>query len=185
MGKNKEIIVDLRKLRIRDNVLDLCYKGKGVIYRALKDIEAESNKEAAVTSGRLYKKDDCGFIYGNPSDLPFEDDSFDTVTAFFSLSYIERKYKRNKTIKEIKRVLKDKGRLYIWDIKRGIFNFSYKQKIRAIIPDGESILMDTGQNIVDHAYSINTILPVVKWNFKIAYVKDLNEYFYIEAEKNI
>jgi len=48
-------------------------------------------------------------------ELRFLDSSFDTVTAFFSLFYIEAK-DHEAVLREASRVLKGGGRLHIWDV---------------------------------------------------------------------
>ena len=49
------------------------------------------------------------------ADLKFVDESFETVTSFCTLMYIDEKLHK-KTFEEIHRVLKPGGRFYVWDI---------------------------------------------------------------------
>lgn len=51
-----------------------------------------------------------GMLLNNPYVLPFENDSFDTITMLASLNHIPE---RKKMLREVKRVLKDDGRVVI------------------------------------------------------------------------
>jgi len=53
------------------------------------------------------------FIHSNALNLPFEDNSFDTILFIASLHNIEGKENRIKCLKEIKRVLKADGKALI------------------------------------------------------------------------
>lgn len=49
-------------------------------------------------------------------ELKFIGESFNNVTSFFTLMYIEKKYHKQ-VFKEIYRVLKPDGRFKLWDTK--------------------------------------------------------------------
>ncbi len=49
-------------------------------------------------------------------DLKFLDESFDTATAFFSMMYMKTAEDHQKVMREVWRVLKPRGRLYIWEV---------------------------------------------------------------------
>jgi ubiquinone/menaquinone biosynthesis C-methylase UbiE len=54
-------------------------------------------------------------IIMDATDLKFLDDTFDTVTAFFTLMYINPEH-RPKVFSEVARVLKPGGKFHLWDV---------------------------------------------------------------------
>jgi len=160
------------------------FDGKGIIYRALKNsIMYEDYEEAAITVEDGKDLDDYNWICGYPDSLPFEDGSFDTVVAFFSLSYINRKYIRNKTVREIHRVLKKNGKLYIWDINIGFLKFCLKRKLKVILPHNETVESEINANGRIGNYNMFSLIPVIKRYFDICEKKSFNTHFQIEAAK--
>jgi len=79
-------------------------KGKDVI--AI-DLKKEEFKEAA--DGPLK-------IIMDARELQFLDDTFNTVTAFFSLMYLKNRSDYEKVFNEVFRVLKSGGQFLIWEI---------------------------------------------------------------------
>ncbi|WP_066714574.1 class I SAM-dependent methyltransferase [Clostridium sp. Marseille-P299] len=96
---------------IQDKILDIGGGGEGVI----SSIYGEN--VIAID----YRKDEldelpyaCEKMVMDASEMSFEEEYFQNVTAFYSFMYIE-KNKHRKVIREIYRVLKNGGNLYIWD----------------------------------------------------------------------
>lgn len=143
----------------------------------------EDFEEAAIAALSENGVDDCNWVYGYPDSLPFEDSSFDAVIAFFSLSYIKRKYIRNKAVKEISRILRNNGKLYIWDINIGLFSFCLKRKLEVILPHNDTVEMEIkGEGRISN-YNVNSLIPVVKRYFHINESKNCVGHFIIEAAK--
>ncbi|MGI6193160.1 MAG: class I SAM-dependent methyltransferase [Christensenellales bacterium] len=96
---------------INGSILDLGGGGEGIIGRVYGsavtaiDIRQEELDEAPEGSKKLLM-DAC--------DLQFEDGSFDNVTAFYFFMYLPKE-QHEKAFSEAFRVLREKGRLFIWD----------------------------------------------------------------------
>ncbi len=70
-------------------------------------------------------------------EMRFLRNSFDVVTAFFSLMYFDP-YDHERTFKEINRVLKPDGKFYFWDITQPLKESDLKQafafKLNVVLP---------------------------------------------------
>ena len=105
--------VDLRSIHIEGRTLDIGGGGEGVISRLV------GESVISIDPDKLELQEtpiDCLKIIMGAEDLKFIDDSFYTVTSFFTLMYIN-KGKHQKVISEIYRVLKIGGSLLIWDVR--------------------------------------------------------------------
>jgi ubiquinone/menaquinone biosynthesis C-methylase UbiE len=95
----------------QDYILDIGGGGEGIIGR-LKGEKAiaidKSKQELSETPDGHLK------IVMDARDLNFLDNSFSTVTAFFSMMYIPQD-DHERVFNEIFRVLKPNGRFYLWD----------------------------------------------------------------------
>ncbi|MBR5736631.1 MAG: class I SAM-dependent methyltransferase [Bacteroidales bacterium] len=85
-------------------LLERCRQVTGVDYSSVAVSKARKFNWKAIAQGR------CNVVEGNVADLPFEDDSFNLVTAFETIYFwpdIEDCYR------QVRRVLKDGGRFVI------------------------------------------------------------------------
>ena len=104
--------IDLTKIQLNGQILDIGGGGEGVIgqlaghYVISIDPSERELKEAP---------SDCVKIIMNGKDLKFLDDTFDSITLFFTMMYIPTS-DHKKVFKEIYRVLKTKGKLFLWDL---------------------------------------------------------------------
>lgn len=179
-----EIIVDLRELELKGDILDMGSESKGVIYRTIKNrMPDDCCDETAVTVDASSHMKDYDWVYGTPSNLPFRDSTFDAVTVFFSLSSIGKKSVMNKTIREAARSLKKGGRIYIWDININRFFFGHKRKVKALLPHGETARLEVELKGFPGSFDLYTITPVVERYFIICGKQNLGKCFYIEAIK--
>ncbi|MGI6150958.1 MAG: class I SAM-dependent methyltransferase [Christensenellales bacterium] len=99
------------KKEINGSILDLGGGGEGIIGRVYGSaVTAIDNRQEELDEApkgpRKLLMDAC--------DLQFEDASFDNVTAFFFLMYLPKEC-REKALSEAFRVLREKGRLFVWD----------------------------------------------------------------------
>lgn len=183
MKKNDYIMtVDISGLKAEGSILDMGFKSSGIIYRALKNIEQDC-QIAADVCGRA--DDGYGWVYGYPPELPFDDNTFDIVIAFFSLSYLDKKLERNRTIAQISRILKCGGRLLIWDADIKNFNLKLKKRLKVILPQNEEVETYIRMPVLWGGYDMNAILPALHSCFEIIDSYDTGSFFYIESVKRI
>jgi ubiquinone/menaquinone biosynthesis C-methylase UbiE len=105
--------LDISNIRIEGRILDIGGGGEGVIAQIGKEqvIAIDKKKielEGAPDSGDLK-------IIMDAKDLKFIDNTFDTVTAFFTMMYIPFS-DHNIIFQEIYRVLKKDGEFLLWDV---------------------------------------------------------------------
>lgn len=105
-------------------VLELgCGNGKtaaGILQQEVKELVGIDFAKTAVKEcqKRFDQKKNARFLEGNIVDLPFKKESFDAAVSYHTLGHLLEK-DRLKAIKEIKRVLKKKGRVYFEDFGLG------------------------------------------------------------------
>ncbi len=105
--------LDISHVKLEGRILDIGGGGEGVIGQIKKDqviaIDKKKNElEEAPKSGDLK-------VIMDAKDLKFLDNTFDTVTAFFSMMYVPFS-DHNIIFQEICRVLKKEGEFLLWDI---------------------------------------------------------------------
>jgi len=105
--------IEIQDFDYEGYILDIGGGGEGVIGQ-LKgkdviavDIKKEELEEAA--DGPLK-------IVMDARDLQFLDESFSTVTAFFTLMYVRQREDQLKILEEAWRVLKPNGTLHLWEV---------------------------------------------------------------------
>jgi len=108
----KEQKVNLSNIKLEGLILDIGGGGQGVIGQFKKDkvIAIDHNKR------ELEEAPEGGLkIIMDAGELKFLNNTFDTVTSFFTFMYIP-KSEHQKIFKEIYRVLKKDGNLVLWDV---------------------------------------------------------------------
>lgn len=92
-------------------VLDIgCGNGRNMFYR--KDIKV-TGLELSKSLCELVKNKGGRIINGNMVSLPFKDNSFDYILCIAAYHHLENKIDRKNSIKEIYRVLKPNGKVFI------------------------------------------------------------------------
>lgn len=103
--------VTLQKIPSAGRLLDIGGGGEGTIGRLegpnVIAIDSQKSELLEAPDGPLK-------IVMDATDLQFLDETFDTVTAFFTLMYLQ-KNDRKKVLEEAYRVLKPDGQFLIWD----------------------------------------------------------------------
>jgi ubiquinone/menaquinone biosynthesis C-methylase UbiE len=111
--------IDLSDINLDGRILDIGGGGEGVISQYMNqqviaiDLREEELKEVP--------ENDALKIVMDAKNLLFLENSFNTVTAFFTLLYVPE-FDREKIFHEIHRVLKNDGEFVLWDVvipKRG------------------------------------------------------------------
>ena len=150
LGEERAIMIgpftlDISNVRMEGRILDIGGGGEGVIGQIKKEqviaIDKKKNElEGAPESGDLK-------IIMDAKDLKFLDNTFDTVTAFFSMMYIPFS-DHNAIFQEICRVLKKDGEFLLWDVNipsrtsksKDIYGITLKVKIpESIIETGYGV----------------------------------------------
>ncbi len=176
--------VTLDNLDLNGAILDIGGGGEGIIGLL------KGNRVVAVDT----RKDELEEAPEGPiktlmdaRDLKFLRNSFDCVTAFFSLMYIDP-VDHEKVFKEINRVLKPDGKLYIWDITQPVKESDLKQafafKLNVVLP---SRVIETayGARLREQVIDVNHYKDVLTLTgFKVLqYLSHSNGLIKIIAEK--
>jgi len=110
--------IDLRNLALWGRTLDIGGGGEGIIGQISPEntvaIDQSAEELSETPEGPLK-------IVMNATNLTFLPNSFDTVTLFYTLLFIPLS-EHEKVFLEIKRVLKPRGRLLIWDVNIPCFD---------------------------------------------------------------
>ena len=101
-------------------ILDVGGGGEGVIGRLYTDhvIAIDNRKEELDEAPEGFKK-----MLMDATDMSFDDNTFDCVTAFYSLMFMNEKT-QEKALSESARVLKEGGELHMKTDNRDLFLFS-------------------------------------------------------------
>ena len=165
---------------ILGSILDIGGGGEGVIGRLYKDkviaIDNRQDELDEVPDGPIK-------MLMNAEKLDFGDNRFDAVTSFFTLMYIHED-KHIDVLKEAYRVLKPKGKLYIWDAnipKDENHNQVFILNLKIILPDEQITTgYGAGYREQDAEYFVNKLVDI---GFKIVKTEKPNQTFYLVAKK--
>lgn len=107
--------INLNNINLNGRILDIGGGGEGIIGQLKGDNVVsidfrKSELEEALEAGDTESLK----IIMDAKDLKFLDNTFDTITAFFSIMYMP-KSDHKKIFKEIYRVLREEGEFIIWD----------------------------------------------------------------------
>lgn len=124
--------IDLGNIKLNGRILDIGGGGEGIIGQLkgqqVVSIDLRRNElEEALKAGDTESLK----IIMDARELKFLNDTFDSVTAFFSLMYTDIN-DHEKIFKEIYRILKDDGELSIWEIN--IRKKKKKEKELLVLP---------------------------------------------------
>ncbi len=172
--------VELGLLETKGLILDIGGGGEGIIGRLNgKQVVAidTSERELAETKNESLK------IVMDATDLKFLPGSFDFCTAFFSLMYIPKSM-HPKVFEEARRVLKDRGQFFLWDICIPATEKEYRQFIvplRVQLPDQ---MVETGYGVGWQTQDISHFKELAgKHGFKIAEEWSKGEVFHLRMLK--
>jgi ubiquinone/menaquinone biosynthesis C-methylase UbiE len=175
--------INLSDLDIEGNTLDIGGGGEGIIGQFLGDkvVAIDKLKEELEEAPEGPLK-----IIMDAKNLKFLGESFNNVTSFFTLMYIEKKdYKE--IFKEIYRVLKNDGNFILWDAK--IPKFDGQGKDIFLVP----LEINIGSKIINTTYGVlwpereQNINDFVKLGedigFKVVKNKKIDDTFFITFKK--
>lgn len=164
MGKT--IIINLEKVNITGDVLDVGEKNLGIIYNLTKEVQEEMSLD--------YVDED--------TKVELKNDAYDACTFFFELNKIWTSIEKEKIIKEVYKYIKDDGEILIWDInkERGkVFN----NKIKVILPKGNiKEFIFKNLNVVTSS-NVDETKKILEKYFNIEETKAWEDIFFIRGKK--
>ncbi len=181
-------IIDMQKCKVKDFetsgwILDIGGGGEGIIGRlkgsmviAL-DLKKEELEEAPAGPLKLIM---------DATKLQFLDNTFDTVTAFFSLMYFTIET-RPQAFQEVVRVLNSGGRFHLWDVT--IPPQTDPEKIWFVVPltiqlPNEEVQTGYGVSWKGREQTLEDYLQLAQQNgLKVISQQTTNHIFYLELEK--
>jgi ubiquinone/menaquinone biosynthesis C-methylase UbiE len=165
-----------------DLILDVGGGGEGIIGRIYgKKVVAIDRLKEELEEVR----NDSLKIVMDASSMNFLDNSFDIVTAFFSLMYMSDETKEA-VLKECRRVLKPNGRIDIWDAeipRKDNVSDIFMLHLEIEIP-GKTVNTGYGVRMNDLGQSYETVLKsVTAHGFRQEESERFKHYFHISGRK--
>lgn len=138
------------------SILDIGGGGEGIIGRLYKSaVTAVDNMQEELDEAPSC----CKKLLMDAAALDFADESFDNVTFFYSLMYMNTDVKA-KAIEEACRVLKTGGRLTIWDVEfESAYPDVFSVELDIILPE-ENVCTEYGIIGTDVAQSTESIISM-------------------------
>ena len=174
--------IELSPIETDGLILDIGGGGQGIIGKLNgKQVIAidTSEKELRETQNEALK------VVMDATDLKFLPESFDACTAFFSFMYIP-KNKHRKVFEEAYRVLKDNGKLLLWDVKIPEKPGDYKAfmvRLKIRLPNEET---EAGYGVKWQEQNIEHFKELAQeTKFKIIDEWSKGEIFYLEISKKV
>lgn len=164
MGKT--IIINLEKVSINGDILDVGEKNLGIIYNLSKDIEDEMSLD--------YVNDE--------TKIELKNSDYDACTFFFELNKIWTSIEKEKLIKEVHKYIKAGGEILIWDInkERGkVFN----NKIKVILPKGDIKEFNFKNLNLLTVSNVEETKKILEKYFNIEETKSWEDIFFIKGRK--
>lgn len=161
------------------SILDIGGGGEGVIGRVYgQKVIAIDNRQEELDEA----PDCCEKRLMDATDLLFSDETFDNVTFFYSLMYMTKDTQK-RAISEAARVLKQGGRMFIWD-----------SQFPAAHPDPHIVHLDihfadktihTSYGIVkDEEQRLEDFVHFIKLNrLRLEHISKEDDHFFISASK--
>ncbi len=164
MGKT--IIINLEKVNINGDVLDVGEKNFGIIYNLTKDVQEELSLD----------------YVDEETDVKMKENAYDTCTFFFELNKIWTSVEKEKIIKKVYKYIKQNGEILIWDINKErakVFN----NKIKIILPKG-NIKEFTFKNLnILTSSNAEETKKILEKYFNIEETKTWEDIFFIRGKK--
>lgn len=170
-----DILISLEDMDINGNILDISIKGNSIISEVMnKGYEGRDDK---------YEKD---FVLWNNSETKLEENFYDRAYAMYSFSRIKGRKMLSEVCREVGRVVKSGGRLYIWDIELPRMSLGGNYRVRVNLPMNRKgkIYLKTGFNPF-RLKMIDLIRTLENNNFKVITKDKQGVGFFLEAAKEI
>jgi len=172
--------IELGSLEVDGLTLDIGGGGEGIISKLKrKEVIAidTDERELAETQNEALK------VVMNATELKFLPKSFQMCTAFFSLMYIT-KSQHSKVFQEVHRVLKDKGRFLIWDVRIPIAEGNFEQFIVPLKIKIPEEIIETGYGVKWQVQDIEHFKQLAKeTGFTVLEEWSRDEIFHLDLRK--
>ena len=186
--QDEMFIIDMQQVVLKEFeasgwILDIGGGGEGIIGRLhgpsviAIDIKKEELEEAPPGPLKLVM---------DATKLQFLDDTFDTVTAFFSLMYFTKET-RPQALQEVIRVLKPGGKFYLWDVT--IPPITDTSKVWFVMPitiqiPNETVQTGYGVRWQNREQTLEDYIQFAQKNgLKVQSQQTKDQTFYLEFEK--
>ncbi|WP_392486483.1 class I SAM-dependent methyltransferase [Haloimpatiens sp. FM7315] len=157
--------LDLRKYKLKGNVLDIGYRDYGIGYNLCKRDHSDMNVE-----------------YFNGSCKEIEEKKYDICVLYFSFKNLWLDFMKEQLICFIYNVLDENGELYLWDVDKGpreVFNYNIKVQISE---ENTKIIKIRDFNFLNDN-SKEKIIKLLAPKFDIIDFDYNDDIFYIRAKK--
>ena len=163
----KNITLQLENELFKGNLLDVGISNTGAIYNLYKEFNVNPTVE---------------YIDGKYEENKIEKKYYDNCVLFFTLSQIYFESSRKEIIKNINDYLKEKGKIYIWDVNKGynkIINLNIK--ITSSISKEKKIVFK--DNKIFKNSNKKSTLNILNEYFNVLEEVEDEDVYYIKAEK--
>jgi len=178
------IIKPKQRIMIREipngRVVDIGGGGEGVIGQvggarvvAIDKLRSEINEAQG-------KAPDVSWLVADATEMPFDNQSFDHATAFFSCMYMKEEVKA-KVFRETRRVLKKSGEFWIWDAN--ISPKSHNFAIRVAVHLQGTQKINTTYGVKSKVQSVTSIVHQLREaGFDPQVITNHKHWFFIKAK---
>jgi len=177
--------INLTEFSQEGRILDIGGGGEGIIGQLLGEkvvaIDPRGDELEEAAEGPLK-------IIMDARELKFLNETFDGITSFFTLMYVEKQY-HYKVFEEIHRVLKDKGEFTMWDATipqypgeiKDIFLVPLEIKLRSRkITTTYGVLWDKAEQDMNYYIKLGETV-----GFQIVMKEEINQIYCIKFKKKV
>lgn len=167
----KSAVINLKNFNINGNIIDVAAEGNTIVSEIATTVLMEDEK--------IPDKD---FMVWNKRFIPCEEKIYDYAIAFFSFNKIGNKFKLIKIIRELKRVLKKDGKIFVWDAYGIGIRPSVKYELKVLVSEGDIRKIRCRINFNPFRVRFNGVLKALKRNgFVIQNSTIADNIYHIEA----
>lgn len=161
------VFINMEKEIFRGDVLDIGFENYGIVYSVCKSFQDEiavDYVDNIKEQGKAFKE------------------SYDSCVMFFSFREILFTHSKRRLIRNISRLLKPSGDLYIWDIEKK-FKESVNKKVIVALPDKRVKEIEIKENNPIKDTTMTSTLKLLTSYFDIVDTKCANDIYYIKSKK--
>ncbi|OPJ59572.1 hypothetical protein [Clostridium oryzae] len=157
--------IDIEKVKIEGNVLDIGSINYGIVYRICKELDNAVEVD--------YVSEDRQNIKTN---------FYDTAIIFFNVSNLAFESERKDLIKEAAKCLSTDGEIIIWDVekKRGK---KVNTDVNMIFKSGDNRIVNIRRNNIFTSNSLSSTKTLIEGFFDIIEENQIENIFFIRAKK--